>query len=172
MHYPKVLERVDFPEQIFHRRFSLGAPEHHSKASSESYLGHSPSCIYGDISSDPRVSLVTRLFPQRSCFRACDGISQTNSQSPYCWPSPETFHMVIKAKLRSKDNPLIGSRTKSTRMIHIGTLNNNTKWSANPVFNEKSLTRLKLGRTAALPLLRLIKGPLFHCVCKRCVVVK
>ena len=27
MHYPKVLERVDFPEQIFHRSFSLGAPE-------------------------------------------------------------------------------------------------------------------------------------------------
>ena len=27
MHYPKVLERVDSPEQIFHRRFSLGAPE-------------------------------------------------------------------------------------------------------------------------------------------------
>ena len=26
MHYPKVLERVDFPEQIFHRSFSLGAP--------------------------------------------------------------------------------------------------------------------------------------------------
>ena len=27
MHYPKVLERVDSPEQIFHRRFSLGAPD-------------------------------------------------------------------------------------------------------------------------------------------------
>ena len=27
MHYPKVLERVDFPEQIFHRSFSLGAPD-------------------------------------------------------------------------------------------------------------------------------------------------
>ena len=27
MHCPKVLERVDFPEQIFHRRFSLGAPD-------------------------------------------------------------------------------------------------------------------------------------------------
>ena len=27
MHYPKVLERVDFPEQIFHRSYSLGAPE-------------------------------------------------------------------------------------------------------------------------------------------------
>ena len=27
MHYPKVLERVDFPEQIFHRIFSLGAPD-------------------------------------------------------------------------------------------------------------------------------------------------
>ena len=27
MHYPKVLERVDSPEQIFHRSFSLGAPE-------------------------------------------------------------------------------------------------------------------------------------------------
>ena len=27
MHYPKVLERVDSPEQIFHRGFSLGAPE-------------------------------------------------------------------------------------------------------------------------------------------------
>ena len=26
MHYPKVLERVDFPEQIFHRSFSLGVP--------------------------------------------------------------------------------------------------------------------------------------------------
>ena len=26
MHYPKVLERVDSPEQIFHRSFSLGAP--------------------------------------------------------------------------------------------------------------------------------------------------
>ena len=26
MYYPKVLERVDFPEQIFHRSFSLGAP--------------------------------------------------------------------------------------------------------------------------------------------------
>ena len=26
MHYPKVLERVDSPEQIFHRNFSLGAP--------------------------------------------------------------------------------------------------------------------------------------------------
>ena len=26
MHYPKVLERVGFPEQIFHRSFSLGAP--------------------------------------------------------------------------------------------------------------------------------------------------
>ena len=28
MHYPKVLERVDSPEQIFHRSFSLGAPSH------------------------------------------------------------------------------------------------------------------------------------------------
>ena len=27
MHYPKVLERVDSPEQIFHRSFFLGAPE-------------------------------------------------------------------------------------------------------------------------------------------------
>ena len=27
MHYPKVLERVDFPEQIFHRSFSLGVPD-------------------------------------------------------------------------------------------------------------------------------------------------
>ena len=27
MRYPKVLERVDSPEQIFHRSFSLGAPE-------------------------------------------------------------------------------------------------------------------------------------------------
>ena len=27
MHYPKVLERVDSPEQILHRSFSLGAPE-------------------------------------------------------------------------------------------------------------------------------------------------
>ena len=27
MHYPKVLERVDSPEQIFHRSFSLGAPD-------------------------------------------------------------------------------------------------------------------------------------------------
>ena len=27
MHYPKVLEQVDSPEQIFHRSFSLGAPE-------------------------------------------------------------------------------------------------------------------------------------------------
>ena len=27
MHYPKVLKRVDFPEQIFHRSFSLGAPD-------------------------------------------------------------------------------------------------------------------------------------------------
>ena len=27
MHYPKVLERVDFPEQIFHRSFPLGAPD-------------------------------------------------------------------------------------------------------------------------------------------------
>ena len=27
MHYPKVLERVGSPEQIFHRRFSLGAPD-------------------------------------------------------------------------------------------------------------------------------------------------
>ena len=27
MHYPKVSERVDSPEQIFHRSFSLGAPE-------------------------------------------------------------------------------------------------------------------------------------------------
>ena len=26
IHYPKVLERVDSPEQIFHRSFSLGAP--------------------------------------------------------------------------------------------------------------------------------------------------
>ena len=26
MYYPKVLERVDSPEQIFHRSFSLGAP--------------------------------------------------------------------------------------------------------------------------------------------------
>ena len=26
MHYPKVLEGVDSPEQIFHRSFSLGAP--------------------------------------------------------------------------------------------------------------------------------------------------
>ena len=26
MHYRKVLERVDFPEQTFHRSFSLGAP--------------------------------------------------------------------------------------------------------------------------------------------------
>ena len=26
MHYPKVLERADSPEQIFHRSFSLGAP--------------------------------------------------------------------------------------------------------------------------------------------------
>ena len=26
MHYPKVLERVDSPEQILHRSFSLGAP--------------------------------------------------------------------------------------------------------------------------------------------------
>ena len=31
MHYPKVLERVDSPEQIFHRSFPLGAPE---------YFGH------------------------------------------------------------------------------------------------------------------------------------
>ena len=31
MHYRKVLERVDSPEQIFHRRFSLGAPEKCSK---------------------------------------------------------------------------------------------------------------------------------------------
>ena len=27
MHYPKVLERVNSPEQIFHRSFSLGAPD-------------------------------------------------------------------------------------------------------------------------------------------------
>ena len=27
MHYPKVLERVGSPEQIFHRSFSLGAPD-------------------------------------------------------------------------------------------------------------------------------------------------
>ena len=27
MHFPKVLERVDSPEQIFHRSFSLGAPD-------------------------------------------------------------------------------------------------------------------------------------------------
>ena len=27
MHYPKVLERVDSPEQIFHRSFPLGAPD-------------------------------------------------------------------------------------------------------------------------------------------------
>ena len=27
MYYPKVLERVDSPEQIFHRSFSLGAPD-------------------------------------------------------------------------------------------------------------------------------------------------
>ena len=27
MHYPKVLERVDSPEEIFYRSFSLGAPE-------------------------------------------------------------------------------------------------------------------------------------------------
>ena len=27
MHYPKVLERVDTPEQIFHRSFSLGTPD-------------------------------------------------------------------------------------------------------------------------------------------------
>ena len=26
MHYPKDLERVDSPKQIFHRSFSLGAP--------------------------------------------------------------------------------------------------------------------------------------------------
>ena len=26
MHFPKVLERVDSPEQIFHGSFSLGAP--------------------------------------------------------------------------------------------------------------------------------------------------
>ena len=31
MHYPKVLERVGSPEQIFHRSFSLGAPEKMSK---------------------------------------------------------------------------------------------------------------------------------------------
>ena len=29
MYYPKVLERVDSPEQIFHRSFSLGAPDVH-----------------------------------------------------------------------------------------------------------------------------------------------
>ena len=27
MHHPKVLERVDSPEQTFHRSFSLGAPD-------------------------------------------------------------------------------------------------------------------------------------------------
>ena len=27
MHYPKVLERVGSPEQIFHRSFALGAPD-------------------------------------------------------------------------------------------------------------------------------------------------
>ena len=27
MYYPKVLERVDSPEQIFHRSFLLGAPD-------------------------------------------------------------------------------------------------------------------------------------------------
>ena len=31
MRYPKVLERVDSPEQIFHLSFSLGAPEHNQR---------------------------------------------------------------------------------------------------------------------------------------------
>ena len=35
MHYPKVLERVDSPEEIFHRSFSLGAPDYSDISRSE-----------------------------------------------------------------------------------------------------------------------------------------
>ena len=75
------------------------------------YLGYSPCRVYGNVSSEPRVSLVTRFLPQGSSFCAGDGISQTNSQCSYGRPSRETFHVVIKAKLKSKDNHLMPSRS-------------------------------------------------------------
>lgn len=74
--------------------------KHNNDLCPRPHLRYCPVCIYVDLCTEPLVSLVTRFLPQGRCFITSDCVPQNDSQCSHGSKSPQSSHVIIKAKLK------------------------------------------------------------------------
>lgn len=84
----------------FLRKSTNRNKKHNNDLCPRPHLRYCPVCIYVDVCTEPLVSLVTRFLPQGRCFITSDCVPQNDSQCSHGSKSPQSSHVIIKAKLK------------------------------------------------------------------------